>query len=329
MIPATYQAPVKKALHAAFGITEWETITPLTTGLSTALVFQVVVSGTPYLLKIITNNDALSDPTHQFTCMAIAAGGGIAPRVHYTSIEDKISITGFVAAHPFDLDTARDKMAELLRNMHSLPPFPRRRNYLESADIFINRFRDARILPGNITEKLFESYARIRKVYAIRDEDMVSCHNDLKPENIISDGKRPWLVDLEAAFLNDRNVDLVVVANFVLRDEQDEAIYLERYFGKAASEYQLARFFLMRQIIHMFYFSIFLLIGSTGKPVDPSRPRPGFREFHDDVWNGRISLAANEPKITYGLVHMDQLLRNLQLERFKESLNFLSRYREH
>ena len=49
---------------------------------------------------MITRTDANTDPTRQFTCMRIAAEAGLAPRVLYTSIEDRISITDFLEARP-------------------------------------------------------------------------------------------------------------------------------------------------------------------------------------------------------------------------------------
>jgi thiamine kinase-like enzyme len=78
--------------------------------------------------------------------------------------------------------------------------------------------------------ELFELYSRVAHVYPRHDEsNLVSSHNDLKPENILLDGDCVWLVDWEAAFLNDRYVDLAVVANFAVNSEADEQAYLHRY----------------------------------------------------------------------------------------------------
>jgi thiamine kinase-like enzyme len=59
-------------------------------------------------------------------------------------------------------------------------------------------------------------------------------------------------VDWEAAFLNDRYSDLAVMANFVVTNDAEEELYLQTYFGEEAGEYRLARFYLMRQVVHMF-----------------------------------------------------------------------------
>jgi len=64
--------------------------------------------------------------------------------------------------------------------------------------------------------------------YPRLDSDMVSCHMDPKPENLLFDGQRLWLVDWQAAFVNDRYFDLAVAANFLVAADADELTYLER-----------------------------------------------------------------------------------------------------
>lgn len=136
MIPETKLIAVKHALQVTFGVSEFEDIRILTAGLTSALVFRIVVQGNPYLLRIITRTDAMSDPTRQFACMKIAAEAGLAPRIWYMSIEDRISITDFVEVRPFPVGEAKTKLADLLRHLHSLPPFPKLWNYLDTVDGF-------------------------------------------------------------------------------------------------------------------------------------------------------------------------------------------------
>src|SRR5207247_109736 len=145
---------------------------------------------------------------------------------------------------------------------------------------FIQRFQAAKILPEIEAEELFQLYSRVASVYRRHDSDMVSSHNDLKPENIVFDGERVWLVDWEAAFLNDRYSDLAVIANFVVTNDAEEEVYLQTYFGEAAGEHRLARFYLMRQVVHMFYAMAFML-GSAGKPIELNETAPAFRDFHN------------------------------------------------
>jgi thiamine kinase-like enzyme len=191
-------------------------------------------------------------------------------------------------------------------------------------DGFVRKFQAAKILPESETEELFQGYARVASVYPRHDSDMVSSHNDLKPENILFDGDRVWLVDWEAAFLNDRYLDLAVVANFVVTNDAEEEAYLRTYFGEAAGEYRHARFYLMRQILHMAYAVVFMRLGSGGKAIEPNSKAPGFRDFHNRIWAGEVSLATDEPKLQYARVHMNQVLQNMRAVRFQDALRIVS-----
>ena len=153
------------------------------------------------------------------------------------------------------------------------------------------------------------------------DPDLAPSHNDLfKPDNMLFDGNRLWLVDWEAAFQNDRYADLAVVANMIVTNESDEKIYLQEYFGKAPDEYQSARFYLMRQLAHMFYAMAFLTLGSPDQPVDRSEPAPGYSDFQRRFWAREIGLADNPARALYGRVHWEQLAQNMRQPRFDEAL---------
>lgn len=323
MIPEAKKAAVARALHEAFGVTQFENMRILTAGLSSALVFRIVVKGRPYLLRVITRTDAMNNPTRQFACMKSGAEAGLAPRIWYTSIEERLSITDFVEAHPFPITEALVRLPVTLRTLHALPPFPKTVNYLDAMAGFINKLHAAKILPESETGELVQLHERVMSVYPRIHSDMVSCHNDLKPENVLFDGDRAWLVDWEAAFLNDRYLDLSIVANFVIITEADQELYLRTYFGEAPSQYQLARFYLMRQILHMSYAAVFFLIGAAGKPVEPDANVLSFRDFNDRIWSGEISLAPADAKLQYARVHLNQLFENVRAARFQDALRIV------
>lgn len=321
MIPEERLSAVAHALRAAFGTTECDDVRPLSGGLSPALVFRIVVGGRPYLIRLIPRTGALGDPTREFACLTAAADAGIAPRIWYANVEDRVLITDFVERQPFP-DKLATLIAPTLGTLHSLQGFspPCAGNYLDVADGFVGRFRAARLLPEGRTEELFRRYAAVTKVYP-RNDDLVASHNDLKPENIVFDGDRVWLVDWEAAFLNDRYVDLAVVANFFVTDDAQEEPYLSAYFGEPASDYRRSRFYLMRQTIHVFYTTCFMLLAArAGTRIDPDVNAPDFRDIHRRLLSGEASVVPGETKVDYALAHMDQALREMRSPRFEEAL---------
>jgi aminoglycoside phosphotransferase (APT) family kinase protein len=331
MIPEAKKDAVACALWEAFGVTEFADIRLLTAGLGSTLVFRIIVRGCSYLLRIMINTHTApgpgqGDPTHQFACMREAAEAGLAPRVLYASTEDGISITDFVDAKPFPRIEALGRLPLALQKLHALPPFPGPRvaHYFDALDGFVRKFQAAAILPESETAKLIQLYAQVAQAYPRRDSDRVSCHNDLKPENILFDGHRVWLVDWEAAFLNDRYADLAVVANFVVTNDAEEEAYLRAYFGEAPGEYRLARLYLMRQIVHVACAAVFMLLGSSGKPIEPSAKAPDFRDLHNRIWAGEFSLATAQAKLQFAQTHLNQFLQNSRTARFQDALRIVS-----
>jgi len=335
LIPQEKSAAVTRALREAFGVTEFEDIRMIK-NLAASMVFRIVVRGLPFLLKISTRT---SDPRRHYSCMRAAAGAGLAPRVCYTSVEDSVSIEDFVEVAPFPVADALVRIPAALRALHALPPFPEVPDGFDTTcmfltgkgpavDGFIQKFRAASVLPEGETAELLARYAQLAAVYPrrnARDIDAVSSHNDLfKPDNILFDGHRVWLVDWEAAFLNDRYADLAVVANLVVTNDAEQEVFLAEYFGKPPDAYQRARFFLMQQLAHTFYAMAFLWLGSSGKPADMSDQVPEFQDFHRRIWAGEVNLADKDTKIVYGRVHWERLKQNTRQERFGEALKIVS-----
>lgn len=331
MLPPENPEAVTRGLREAFGVTDYEDISRLTGGHTASLVFRIVVCGSPYLLKIITRAE---DPSRHYTSMRAAAEAGLAPRVWYTDAENRISITDFVTAEPLPLSEALVRLPAVLRDLHALPPFARAPfnttcTYLLNTwpvlDVFVQRFQAANILPKAESDEFFARYAELAAVYPYNDAEMVASHNDLfKPDNILFDGHKIWLIDWEAAFLNDRYADLAVVANQVVTNEAEEEFFLRQYFGAAPNPYQQARFHLMQQLSHLFYTMGFLMLGSGGQSVNCTKPVPQFRDYQQRYWAGEFDMTDKDMKVVYGRVHWERLLHNVRQPRYKEALRIVA-----
>jgi len=204
MIPQEKIAAATRGLSEAFGVAAFDDIRDLTERPGSNRVFRIVVRGSAYLLRI---NTRAGDVRHHFGCMQAAAEAGLAPRVWYTSAEDRISITDFVEAVPLPAGDALRRVPAALRTLHALPPFPvvpfnTTCTFLLSKgpalDGYIGRVQAANVLPQGESEEVFARYAQMSAIYACHESDMVSSHNDLfKPDNTLFDGQRVWLVDWE------------------------------------------------------------------------------------------------------------------------------------
>ena len=97
----------------------------------------------------------------------------------------------------------------------------------------------------------------------------------------------------------------------MVTNDAEEKAYLRAHFGEAVSGYRLARFYLMRQLLHMFCPAVLFMFGLKGNAVHSKEKVPDFRDFHNRIWKGELSRAADEAKLQYAKVHMKQNLEDM------------------
>ena len=218
-----------------------------------------MVNDQEYVLK----SDIPPESINERTCMEIAADSGIAPPVYYLNRAEGIAITGFIKPIPLPAvfkspEGLLSELAKTIRGVHDLPLFPKENSLMDTVDGLIDQFKASRMLTGPVFDKCFAHYEVIRKYYPWNDGDRVSSHNDLNPNNMVFDGEKIWIIDWDAAFKNDRYVDLAITANFYISADEQEDVFLEGYFGNDLNDYNRARFFIMRQICRLVWCMILI-----------------------------------------------------------------------
>lgn len=319
MIPDQKRDAVSAALRSAFGVAieQLDEIRPLTEGMSSAHVFRIGVRGRAYALRMV----AYGDPTREYACMQAAAAAQIAPRVHYASVAERVAIIDFVEARPLPPDMLA-LLAPLVARLHALRPFPKVIEEIAAVEGFVQRVRAAgvELRAGDLhADELFDRFAELAAVYP-RDAELVASHDDLKPQNVLYDGRRLWLVDWEAAFLNDRFFDLAVAGNFFARDDAEHARFAALYLGRTPSDVERARALLVRVTCHVSYAALFALLAARGgAPIDAA-PAADFRAFHDGLISGAEDTRDAATKLRYAKVHLVEGLRLVRAARFRDAL---------
>jgi thiamine kinase-like enzyme len=326
MIPLEKQPAVARALEAAFGVREYEAIAPLTAddGLSFALVYRIEVAGRPYLLRFVKETMPGVDPAREFEFMQRAAEADVAPRVWYANVEHRVMVSDIVDVKPYPADAA-PRLASTLSRLHGLAGFASTTNYADAMDGFVKRLAGADLLPRNTMDELLRGYEQAAAVYPRDPADWVPCHHDLKPQNMLYDGERFRLIDWEAAFLDDRYVDLAVAANFVANTDVEADAFLAAYFGHPPNDVQRARLFLMSQRISAFYVAVFGLIAArAGLSWEPDSEVPSFVDLHRRIVAGEADLSTPEAKRMVAHVHLNKALADMKSQRFSDAVALLA-----
>ncbi len=296
---------VAKALRTAFGTEALDAWTPLSGGFSGAWAWRIRVGGIAYHLKVATRRDELNDPRRAQTCLKLAAGACLAPRVRYADPDDGVVISDLVEARSLALDYAGThaervvELAQAARTLHAIEGFPPLVDYLDGLDALVGRAEASDVVPPGA----FDAWPRLREACARLPPQPVSSHNDLNPNNLVYDGRRIWLVDWDAAFRADRYVDLAALANAFAPDPASEALFLRTYFGREATAGERARLHLFRQVSHVFHAAAFV-IGATGRARVETLDGPDLAEIHQGLVLGEARLETPEGRLTYGLAHL-------------------------
>lgn len=304
---------VARALRATFATDVVDAETRLTGGLSGAGSWRIRVGGIPYALRVDTARDAVRDPARAQACQRIAADALLSPRLRHADPVDGVTIVEWVEARPpSDFPgggpALLDELARTVRLLHQAPAFPPLMDHVDALDGLVNGLLARPLLAPDTRERLAALWARLATASRAAGVEPVSSHNDLNPRNILSDGRRLWLVDWEAAFLADRYVDLAAIANLFAPSPQAAERLLAVYFGAPPSDRQRARLALARRVSHLFYAVMFLTLAASERPAArlPSAPSSWpLQQLHAALGEGEPLLETWEGRLEYGLARLD------------------------
>lgn len=323
-IPAAGMAAVETALQQVCGTTDVTEITPLSGGLSTASVYKIVVHNQAYVLK----TDTPSETATLSENLTLAAAAGIAPPLFYHNAATGVSVSGFIVPQPvrttFAPDVLVTELAKTIQIIHAIPGNKAGADLKETIDGLIAGFKQCNILYGPVVEECFTYYEQVRNKYPWQDSDRVFSHNDLNPNNILCDGKKIWIIDWDAAYLNDRYIDLANTANFFVHTAAQEQLFLDTYFGQAVSEYQKARFYIMQQVCRIIYAMLMFQMAAGRKPADYAHDQQlegvTLQQFIALMSSGKLALDSYEGQFIYGKALLNEALTQMRTPRFEAAL---------
>jgi hypothetical protein len=330
LIPASISMAVENALIQTFNTIVLQEVILLTDGLSAAKVYKIAVNDKYYVLK--------ADPAeviHDHSCMEVAAEAGLAPPIHHINKRTGITITGYIQHTPLQNafqspEVLLMELTKTIRAIHELPTFSKESSLLDTVDGLVSEFKSSQMLTGPAFDACFAYYEVIKAHYPWYDTDKVSSHNDLNPNNMVFDGAKIWIIDWDAAFRNDRYVDLAITANFFAVADQKEHIMLKTYFGDDLEEYHKARFFIMRQICRIVYAMLmFRLANASGGSEaihDQDMQEATLTAIRKQLAHGELNLAEYKGQLLFGKAMLNEALSNMRSDRFDQSIQPLKGY---
>lgn len=331
LVPASHRAAVERAVRQAFPQAEPEGLALLHGGLSGQLVLKLTLAGRAYVLRVSLAPSPLDDPRGLFAGIQTGADLGLAPAVRYADAEAGICITDFIASQPLMLALREPallgQLGAMLRRLHHGPALPGGSDTLGFIESCWTQIVGTGLALPDWLLLYLERFAAVKA--ALRPHlTSAPCHNDLNPNNLLFDGQRLWIIDWEAAGMNEPLFDLANLLHWFALPPELERALLSAYFDADPDPLQRAQLTLARQVARCFAVTIFLLLalqrGQGRLPAMPERATlPGFPEALRGIATGTFSISEPAGMLTFSLVVANHALAELEQPELAQALTLL------
>lgn len=322
---------IEQAQRSAYPDATLEKVAPLSGGMSGAHVYVIhLVEGDQRhecVLRIVTERTALNDPARALVCARLASDAGVAPALLYADIDAGVSLSARVAvpAVPQSRDAAQ--LGALLRTLHAAPAFPKYLTTFDAIDGGLAQLEHYGVRLPRLLQSVVHEYASLKAALSPHVV-FVSCHNDLNPGNVLSDGTRSWLVDWDSAGLNDPMFDVGSIVHWFRLDRAREQALVQAYFDRDPSTAERAKLSLMKQVVWCYYMLVFLLIALPDGGVGDmdrieSHDIPRFTDFIDGVARGEHQLHVANTRRLMSLVMAQEFLAAMSWPETAEAFSTL------
>jgi len=286
----------------------------MTGGVSGAFVFLVEAGGRRFVLRIEGPASPLRNP-HQYLSMRIAAEEGIAPRLHYLDVDDRVVMMDFIEDRPLEAYPGGDPelaraIGAMVKKLQTAPLFP---SFVHYPDI-VSRLWTHVCKTGLFVDGLLDAASRrlvqIRETYAPQAEQYVSSHNDVLPRNVLFDGKRLWLIDWESAYRNDPLVDLATALDNFAPSPDLEEVLLLAWLGHEPDDLLRSRLALVRALTRLYYAGVLFSASALAPRARPdsSLLAPTSAEFEQAIRNRRLLAGTSEAGHILGKMYLASFL---------------------
>jgi aminoglycoside phosphotransferase (APT) family kinase protein len=180
--------------------------------------YTFTVNHTTYLLRQFKLQDR--DRQLEFDIQTLAYKKGLAAKPYVLNLSEGYMICEFLKGHHKEKFERNEiiQLTHVLKKLHSLT--------IKSQTIDL---KSECTIEDKVLSDAFE-------IIDSAEKEIVLCHNDLNPKNLIFSKNTLDLIDWEFASMNDRYFDLASVSVEFELGQIDEAFMLALYFGRAGWE---------------------------------------------------------------------------------------------
>lgn len=257
---------LNKALNKAFGVSQANSVEPLTGGFSSPGLYKIVVKGKSYVARFSVAERSVADRQRELDAMRKAAKRGLAPKVLYGNVEDGIIVMELIDnQRPTREEVLSDKnlktLAKQIRKIHDGPKFGEFYTPFQIARHFVST------LPKDKPQIVTEALNLLNDLEKSLQDKLVKkpCHNDLNPNNILYSHGKIKFVDWEGACQADPYFDIATILTFYHMNTSQNCLFLKTYFGHQPSVAEKSKLQTIQRVTMLYYgFGMLMLSHKMG-----------------------------------------------------------------
>lgn len=284
-------------------------------------IYKIKIGNKEYALILINPVQSNEQVHYQIANYMIGAALGLGPKIYYSDFKERTLVIEYLEnINKQSSNEANIKAyAQSLKTLHSGPP-------LQFDDTIFKKIGGLYLTACDELPAYKEFFQGVSN--AVRSIELLLDHREFqRPTNrtlmqvYASEKAESKLKFLNWSLAGQDNffIDLAVAALLFTKNQDEEKIFLETYFGASLQEKEEAIFFLMKQVVLVWY--AFELLVSNGEVFPETLTHlksfsEGFKEKNQLNFKDPVQ---KERKI--GLVLLNQVVHNVNSTTFFESMN--------
>ena len=212
-------------------------ISPINCGMTSNKIFLVTINDKRYVLRTLPPKHDMKSKINEICAHNYAAQIGLAPPLIYVDKNLQFMIMPYIDGHNLSLEDLQDpnvlrKIGESLAKLHRYQgEFNQYRPQIDRTKKHFERAQKKKVALPSLYKELYEKYYREGTKINKNTKDLVLCHADLNPANIIiaKDGTI-YFIDWTSATWDDRYTDLGYFSLINGLSDDQSRLLLNAYF---------------------------------------------------------------------------------------------------
>lgn len=302
-------------MQNSIGVNGPYTIERLSGGCSGSEVIKVSTPNKDYVIRFWNMQWAGYFP-QDLACQLIASDAGYGPKVYFSDEVQGFTIMDYYFPEALPETQIRlQALVDLVKKIHAGPVVPKGVDRSVYLDSLIDELKTTPFFDLEAIRTIKDTVFNATRPGA----SCVACHRDLHHGNLIYTQSRFIALDYTWGAMDDPFADLANIAIFNCKNEAEDRLLLQLYFGNQPNARQMASLSLMKLSAKIFYGLEFLGLFYLNKMEEPITSRAASKAYIDFGGHGGRASSPTD-FFTYAISLLSEVIDCSHREQYRKDL---------